>query len=75
MSVDLINITLTDGYENILTYSIGFDGQRIFYTSEHCGELATETVTAQIDDIEMDGNGWRDLEAGGFDGPCGLVLN
>jgi hypothetical protein len=61
-------VTLTDNAERKTSFSAGFDSEGTYFESESTiegDEEGTHTVNVNIGDINIDGNGWRDIESGG----------
>jgi hypothetical protein len=68
-----IDIVLTDSADRKTFFSVGFDKDGSYFESEPTydgKEEGSHTVNAHIEDIriDIDGNAWRDLEAGGYMG-------
>jgi hypothetical protein len=68
-----VAVGLTDTIGNIISFDVGFDQSGSFYQSESNGDTedGTHTETAEfvvggVPFCEISGDGWRDIDAGGY---------
>jgi hypothetical protein len=60
-----VTVLVTDSAEHTLEFKLGFC-KGAWFETEAIGSLSGHTVHAEINDIVIDGNGWRDIEDGGY---------
>jgi hypothetical protein len=69
LAMKSFGITLTDEAGRTTSFSAGFDSEGVYFESEQViegDEEGSHTVSASIGDIDIDGDGWRDLDSGDY---------
>lgn len=61
-----VTVCLRDAEDNTYSFEAGFDAEGTFFEGKSTGYLASESTSAEFGFLTIDGNGWRDIECGGY---------